>query len=89
MKNLLTFLEKYLPLVIAGVHAANTVPAASNSDKKSVVLSTVTGVADAVSQASGNPEIQSVGVLIDVAASVINALTTKTNNAEAAAAPAK
>ena len=73
----LTIIEKYLTLVLVGVHAANTVPGASNADKKTVVLNTVTTVADAVSAASGNSEVQMVGAAIDVAASVVNALTAK------------
>lgn len=78
MKNILTFLEKYLPLAIAGVHAANTVPGATNGDKKSVVLSTITAVANGVAGASEDPQIQAVGAMIDVIATVVNTLTSKT-----------
>lgn len=84
MKNIFATLEKYLLLVLAGVHAANTVPGASNGDKKSVVLNTVTSVADAVAAASGDPKVQTVSAIIDVAATVINTLITKTNPAPAA-----
>ena len=78
MKNFLALLEKYLPLVIVGVHAAATVPNASNLDKKAVVLATITGVTDAVVGASADPTVQTVGTMIDIAASIINKLTTKT-----------
>jgi hypothetical protein len=78
MKAIFAMIEKYLLLVIAGVHAANTVQDAANADKKQVVFDTVTKVADAVSAASGNPTVAAVGAMIDVAATVINVLTTKT-----------
>lgn len=84
MKEFLIAIEKYLPLVLVGVHAANTVPAATNQDKKTTVWDTVTGVTDAVAAASGNPTIQAAGIMIDVAASIINKLTSKTTPAPAA-----
>ena len=84
MKEFLSAIEKYLPLVLVGVHAANTVPSVTNADKKSTVLSTVTGITDAVAAASGNPTIQAVGVMIDIAAQVINSLTKKATPAQAA-----
>jgi hypothetical protein len=80
MKNFevaLALLAKYLPMVLVGVHAAATVPAAANADKRSVVLAEVTGVSDAVAGASTDSTVQAVGVMIDVAASIINALTAK------------
>jgi len=83
MKEFLQAIEKYLPLVLVGVHAANTVPAAANADKKASVLNTVTGITDAVAAASGNPTIQAVGVMIDIAAQVINSLSKKTTAAAA------
>jgi hypothetical protein len=77
-------IEKYLALIMVGVHAANTVPLASNADKKSTVLAVVTAAGDAVAQASGDPKVQAVSMAIDVAASVINALTAKTATPPAA-----
>ena len=80
-RNIFALLEKYLPLVIVGVHAAATVPNATNEDKKAVVLATVTGITDAVAGASSEPLVQAVGLMIDIAASIINRLTTKTTAA--------
>jgi hypothetical protein len=84
--NILGLLEKYLGLVIVGVTAAQTVPGATNANKKAVTLETIAAVAGAVGTASTNPEVAAVGVIIDIAATIINSLTTKT--AAAVVAPA-
>lgn len=70
--------------MLVGIQAASTVPGATNADKRAVVLSEVTGITDAVSQASGNPEVAAVGMMIDLGASVFNSLMAK----QAAAVPA-
>jgi hypothetical protein len=82
--DLFAMFQKYLPLVLVGVHAAKTVSGASNSDKRAVVLAEIVGVSDSLSAESANPIVQSVGMMIDLTASIINSLTTKT---AAAAAP--
>jgi hypothetical protein len=76
--KLLALIEKYLALAVVGVHAANSVSGASNADKKTVVLSVITAAGDAVANASTDPKVQAASMVIDVVASVVNALTAKT-----------
>ena len=75
MKNLFGFLEKYLLLVISGVHAANSVPGVPGTDKKAAVLTTVIAVSDAVAHGSTDPKVVVIASMIDVAAGVVKILT--------------
>lgn len=85
--NVLSLIQKYMGAVIVGVHAAASVPGASNADKKTTVLDITVGVSDAIAQVSNNPEIAAVSTMIDFAAIIINQLTAKTAAATAPPAP--
>jgi hypothetical protein len=58
--------------------------ARQNEDKKATVLEIVIKVSDAVSQTSRNLEVQTVGAIIDVVATAVNTLMSKTPAASAA-----
>lgn len=85
---LLSLVKQYMPLALIGVHAAASVPAASNTDKRTTVIGTIVGVTDAVAAASGDPMIEGVGLIVDLTATIINRLTAKTAATGSTTAPA-
>jgi hypothetical protein len=86
-KDILAKIEQYSTLIVLGVHAANSVPDASNADKKAVVLATVVATSDAIAASLHNPTASAIGIAVDVVASVVNALIVKSAATPAAVAP--
>ena len=83
--SILGYVQKYIGPVIVGVIAASHT-GATNAEKRSVVVQIATGV-DAAAAATDDPTIKAVGQMVDIAASVFNALT-KLVSHPAAATPA-